>query len=130
MDKTIYVAIAGLIPLLILSGCVSENKVEKTAVSNLTIGVKTFTLTELFMLCEEKKADKYSGVALDDVIKKAGLSDPDKHTYTVIASDGYQKTVKWEDMEEGVLTNESLAVFPHLPKMYWIRDVVEVKQNE
>lgn len=128
-DRIFTMVVLGVLSLLVFSGCVDEERTEVKEADSLVVGGKSFTLDELFSSCELRSVDGGSGVALDDVVKKAGVSNPETCTYTLIASDNYQKTVKWEDMEKGVLTNESLAVFPHLPKMYWVRDVVEVKQN-
>jgi len=129
MNKNVSITIVGVIALLLISGCISEEE-EKSTINGLKIADRTFTLKELFAICEERNLDEHSGIALDDMVIKAGISNPEEYTYTIIASDNYQKTVKWEDMQKGVLTNESFAVFPHLPKMYWVRDVIEVKQNE
>jgi hypothetical protein len=134
MDKSIIpAAIASLIALIMISGCVTDGGEESTTstpkVNSLEISDKAFTLEELFELCEQKNQDKHSGIALDCVVEKAGIENPKEHTYTIIASDNYRKTVKWEDMQKGILTNESVAIFPHLPKMYWIRDMVEVRES-
>lgn len=129
MNKNVPLGIVGVIALLLISGCIDKEEEENT-IDTLKIGEKTFTLEELFAVCEERNLDEHSGIALDCVVREAGIESPEKYAYTVIASDSYQKTVKWEDMQKGVLTSEGMAVFPHLPKMYWIRDVVEVRYDE
>jgi hypothetical protein len=129
MKKRLYaILVMGIISLMIFSCCINEE--EEKSVNGIKIAGSTFTTKELFEICEERTLEGNSGIALDDMIRKSGIDNPEGYTYTLIASDNYQKTVKWEDMQKGILTNESLAVFPHLPKMYWIRDVVEVRRNE
>lgn len=95
----------------------------------ITIGEKVFTFEQLFQMCQQRelKEINYSGIALDDMILKAGITLSDSHEYTIIGADGYQKTVTWENLKNGVLTEEKRAVFSDLPKAFRVRDVVEIK---
>ncbi len=104
------------------------SKTDKT--STLKIGEKTFTFEELSSQCEKKEINNQTGIALDCIIKKV-IDEPEKYTYALIGSDGYQKTVTFEDTQKGILTNnESQVVFEHLPKGYRVRDMVEIRPSK
>ena len=81
------------------------------------------------MDCKQREfADiNFSGIALDDIIIKSGVSSPENHEYTIIGADAYQKTVTWEDMKNGMLTEDNQVVFSDLPQAFNVRDVVEIK---
>jgi hypothetical protein len=69
----------------------------------------------------------YSGVSLSCIINISNIHDPEIHDYTIIALDGYTKTVSWNDMKKGILTDKRYAVFSHLPRAYWITDVLKIE---
>ncbi|MEE9441020.1 MAG: hypothetical protein V3V27_03710, partial [Candidatus Thermoplasmatota archaeon] len=75
----------------------------------------------------ESNSELFSGIALDDLMLKTGVSNPEKHEYTIIASDGYQKTVKWENMKNGILTEEGQSIFSDLAKAFRIKDIVKIE---
>ena len=125
-----------LIPLLaivvLLIGTGSSLYVQATqreVGETITIGDEVFIFEQLFQMCQQKELEEigYSGVALDDVILKAGVSSPESHEYTIIGAVEYQKTVTWENMRNGVLTEEKKVVFSDLPKAFRVRDVVEIE---
>lgn len=95
----------------------------------ITIGDEVFTFEQLFQICQQKELEElgYSGVALDDMILKAGVPSPENHEYTIIGADGYQKTVTWDNLRNGVLTEEKRVVFSDLPKAFRVRDVVKIE---
>lgn len=125
-----------LIPLVafivILIGTVSTVYVHATQQEigeTIKIGDEIFTYEHLFQMCEYKELKEigFSGIALDDMILKAGVSSPETHEYTIIGADAYQKTVSWENLKNGVLTEEKRAAFSDLPKAFRVRDVIEIK---
>ncbi|MDG6219019.1 MAG: hypothetical protein QCI00_06225, partial [Candidatus Thermoplasmatota archaeon] len=67
------------------------------------------------------------GISLSELLNSTQLSCPSCHSYTIKAKDGYQQTVIWDDMQQGVLTMEKRVYFPHLAHAFWIRDVVEIE---
>lgn len=73
------------------------------------------------------------GVPLEDLIRDAGVDDPEDHEYRIIAADGYLKTVSWKDMETGVISlegtseHDKMVVFEDKAKAYWVFDVVEIE---
>jgi hypothetical protein len=54
--------------------------------------------------------DTYSatGWSLSDMVNYTGLANPETHNYTIMADDGYNKTVTWEAMMDGVLVQDSV----------------------
>ena len=58
---------------------------------------------------------------------KTGVSHPDQHTYTLHGVDGYEKTVTWENMKNGLLTKNQESVFSDLPKAFRVKDIVTIE---
>ena len=97
----------------------------------LLIGKEKISLSQLFRVLEQRKIKDHQGIVLGNIIEKAGVENPEKHSYTIVGVDGYQKTVLWENFKEGILTREKRVVFSELPRQYWIRDVVKIEvKNE
>ncbi|MFH1100633.1 MAG: hypothetical protein V1726_01155 [Methanobacteriota archaeon] len=126
-----------LLPLLallvLLLGSVSSVYVYATTTTStsLTINGTRYTLDQIFYIGKQTtiKVDDtvFVGVALDDLMQKSGVLSPQNHEYVIIGVDGYQKTVKWENMMHGVLTNEGQTVFSDLPKAFRVKDVVSIE---
>lgn len=110
--------------LFLFVGCVSQ---ETRDVDEIRVAGSVLSISELSAACGLVEADGYPGIPFDCIIIQAGVDNPEAYSYTIIGSDGYQKTVDWEDIQQGFLTDEGLAVFPHLPKAFWVKGVVEVK---
>ena len=58
---------------------------------------------------------------------KTGVSNPEQHMYTLKGSDGYEKTVIWENMKNGLLTKDRESIFSDLPKAFRVKDVVTIE---
>ena len=90
-----------------------------------------YTIDQLFFMGKQKTVESnselFSGIALDDLMLKTGVSNPETHEYTIIASDGYQKTVQWENMKNGILTEEGQSIFSDLAKAFRIKDIVKIE---
>ena len=71
--------------------------------------------------------ESYTGVPLYSIIQFVGVNEPEKHYYTIIGADGYRKTVSWNDMKSGVLTENNRVAFENLPKAFMVRDVVKIE---
>lgn len=95
----------------------------------IKINGQSYTIDQLFYLTKPRAFPSLnsSGIALDDLIIKTGVSCPACHDYTFTAKDGYQKTVTWENMKNGLLTKEGKTVFSDLPKAFRIKDVVSIE---
>lgn len=98
----------------------------------LLLNKEEISLPQLFRVLEEKKIKDYQGIVLGNIIEKAGVENPEKHSYTIVGADGYQKTVSWENFKEGILTRDKKrVVFSDLPRQYWVEDVVKIEvKNE
>ena len=101
---------------------------EKT--EGLLIGETEFPLNELFNTSELITVKEYQGVSLAEIINKAGIENPEAQEYTIIAEDGYQKTVEWESIQEGIFTSEKRVVFSDLPQQYWIKNTTRIGIRE
>lgn len=94
----------------------------------ITIYKQQYTIEKLFTIVEPRafEALNYSGIALDDLIIKVGVECPTCNNYVIAGGDGYQKTVTWENMQNGLLTSDKMTVFSDLPKAFRVRDIVEI----
>jgi hypothetical protein len=101
---------------------------EKT--EDLLVGETEFSLDELFDTSELITVEEYQGVSLAEIINKAGIENPEAQEYTIIAEDGYQKTVEWESIQEGIFTSERRVIFPDLPQQYWIKNTTTIEIKE
>lgn len=106
-----------------------DNNLENMDVDTITIYNKRYTVEHIFSIAEPRTFSdlNFSGVALDDLIIKIGVECPECNTYNIIAGDGYQKTVKWENMQNGLLTIDKMTVFTDLPKAYRVKNIVEIE---
>ena len=68
-----------------------------------------------------------SGIPTDKLISYTNISCPSNHSYTFIATDGYQQTVPWEYIQQGVFTEEKRVFFPNLAHAFWVRDVFKIE---
>lgn len=87
-------------------------------------------LDQLFKIVKSETIEEYRGVPLEAVIIQAGIKAPEQHTYILSAAGGYQKTVTWEDLQQGLLLREGRAVLPSLPKQYWIKNLARIEVIE
>jgi len=127
MGKEKIIPIAALMILLI--GASSTIYVYASTIDSeyININDQDYTIDQIFFIGEERSFEEFSGVALDDLMIKIGVPNPETHEYTIIAADSYQKTVNWENMKNGLLTEEVVSIFSDLPKSYRIRDIVKIE---
>lgn len=122
-----------LIPIFAVAvlfiGSLSSIYVYATQINSeyIDINGQEYTVDQLFFIGEERTFETFSGIALDTLMMKIGIPEPEKHEYTIIASDGYQKTVKWENMKNGLLTEDGQSIFSDLPKAFRIKDIVKIE---
>ena len=102
------------------TGCIDVNGVK---VCFIELYEKIGTITIHNSITNES----YTGVPLDKIIEFAGVKNLEKHSYVIIGADGYRKTVKWEDMTRGVLTEEGRVAFEHLPKAFMVKKAVKIE---
>lgn len=129
MGKDRFLPIIALCVLAIAS--ISSIYVYTTQATTETILINGhhYTIDQLFTITKPRTFTdlNYSGIALDDLVVQTGVKNPEIHTYTIIGSDGYEKTVTWENMRNGVLTHNRMVVFSDLPKAFRVKDVVIIE---
>jgi hypothetical protein len=131
MGKEKFIQILAII--IIIIGGISTAYVYATQIDKdtITLNGQEFTIDQIFYLGETRiiqtiEGEK-TGVALDDLITKIGVDCPACHEYTIKAKDGYEKTVNWDIMKTGILTDSKRIFFPDTAKAYWVRDVVVIE---
>ncbi len=117
--------------LILLIGSVSSIYVYATQATTETLFVngQHYTEDQLFSLTQPRSFNEsqYSGIALDDLMLKTGVSHPEQHTYTLRGADGYEKTVTWQNMKNGLLTKNRESIFSDLPKAFRVKDIVIIE---
>ena len=129
MGKEKLIPIFALIVLII--GSISSIYVYATQIDSELVNVNSqdYTIDQIFFMTEKRSFEEleYSGVALDDLIIKSGVANPEQHEYTIVGADGYQKTVTWANMKDGLLTIEKQSIFSELPKAFRVKDIVKIE---
>lgn len=119
--------------LILLIGSISSIYVyaTQTTTNTLRVNGQHYTIDQLFSLTKPRTVNdsQYTGIALDDLMQKTGVSDPEQHLYTLKASDGYEKTVTWENMKNGLLTKDRESIFSDLPKAFHVKDIIAIEVN-
>jgi hypothetical protein len=121
-----------LCALLVLTiGCVSSLYVyaHQTNTETIMVNGQSYTIDGLFVITQPRVFDNlnFSGIALDDVIVQSGLTNPEQHTFLIKGADGYEKTVTWENMKNGLLTKNRESVFSDLPKAFRVKDIISIE---
>jgi hypothetical protein len=131
MGKKKLIPLFAMIVLLIGTCSTAYVYATQTDADGIIINGQQYTINQIFFIAEPRSFDslEFSGIALDDLIKKAGVGCPSCHTYTIIAEDNYQKTVSWENLQGGLLTKEGMTVFPDLPKAFRVKNIVKIEVN-
>jgi hypothetical protein len=119
--------------LILLIGSVSSVYVYaiQTTTDTLEVNGKNYTIDQLFSFVQVRTLNEsqYTGIALDDLMLKTGVVQPEEYKYILKGSDGYEKTVTWENMKNGLLTKERESIFSDLPKAFHIKEVVIIEVN-
>jgi len=129
MEKDRLLPIFALLILLIGSISSIYVYVTQATTSTLLVNGQHYTMDQLFSLVQPRSFNEsqYSGIALDDLMLKTGVSQPEQHKYTLRGADGYEKTVTWENMKNGLLTKDSESVFSDLPKAFRVKDIITIE---
>jgi len=119
--------------LILLIGSISSIYVyaTQTTTNTLLVNGQHYTIDQLLSLTKPRTVNDshYTGIALDDLMLKTGVSYPEQHQYTLKASDGYEKTVTWENMKNGLLTKDRESIFSDLPKAFHVKDIITIEVN-
>lgn len=127
MKKSRLVTIFAAIVLLVGIGSTIFVNASLNNSQEVNVGGKAYSINELFEIAETRTLAGETGIALDSLIIQTGTADPENSLYTIIAADGYQKTVSWENMKNGIMTKARESVFSDLPKAYGIKEIIEIK---
>ena len=127
MGKEKFIPIIAIFVLLLASLSTIYVYATTADSDHIIINGSEYTIEQLFFMSKERSYETFSGIALDDLLKKVGIPKPENHEYTLVASDGYQKTVKWENMKNGLLTEEGQSIFSDLPKAFRVKDIVKIE---
>ena len=103
----------------------------QTSTDTIQVNNQECSINQLFSFTASRSFPEmnYTGIALDDLMIQTGVTRPDQHTYTIRGADGYEKTVTWENMKNGLLTKNHVSVFSDLPKAFRVKDVVTIEVN-
>jgi hypothetical protein len=101
----------------------------QTTTETLIVNGQDYTIDQLFSLARPRSLNEseFTGIALDDLLLKTGVSNPEQHQYTLRGADGYEKTVSWDNMKNGLLTKNSESIFSDLPKAFRVKDIVTIE---
>lgn len=129
MGKDRLLPIFALFMLLIASASSLYVYASQTTTETLFINGQHYTIDQLFFLTRSRifNDNDSVGIALDDLMLKTGVSSPEQHTYTLKGVDGYEKTVTWENMKNGLLTKDRESIFSDLPKAFFVKDIIEIE---
>lgn len=132
--KNTTLVLFGLMSVMLLlvfgAGCTDNGEDEEDEGVTITVDGKEFKWSEISSL-DTKTVDGNTGISLSAIVLNAGVASPDTHTYDLVGSDDYTKTVTWDFMLEGVLVEkDTLPVFPDLPNRYKVKNLVEIKVSD
>lgn len=134
MKKIILPLIAAILLTASLASLIYEkNKQNKNSTidkKKIEINNKNYLFPNKFKNIDQISINNFNGIPLDKIIIKAGIKNPENLKFTIISSDNYQKTVSWEDLKKGIITDKKNVIFEHLPKGFWIKDVIKIEAAE
>jgi len=131
MGKEKLLPVFAIVVLLI--GCFSALYVNAIEIDSKTIKIndREYTISQIFSLVSTRTIvtdeGKKTGAALDELIIKTGSMCSSCNAYTFKSKDGYQQTVTWDYLENGVLTHENRIYFSNSAHSFWVKDLVEIE---
>jgi len=101
---------------------------------NLLINGQSFEMQTLFTTFSnttiETDDGNKTGILLSEILLSTDLDCPNCNLYILKASDGYQQTVDWNDIKQGILSFNKRSYFPHLAHAFWVRDIIQIEVKE
>jgi len=95
---------------------------------HLFVWQQPFDIIEEKLTLEDNESNMYEGVRLSDVVNLTGISEPSSHQFNIIGAEGYNMTVRWQDMLEGILILDGRrCMFRTLEKAFWVSDIAEIE---
>ena len=129
--KERIIPILALIVILISGSSTAYVYLSQIETDTITINAEEYTIEQLFFMVDTKTIQtvegEKTGISLEDMIQKIGVSCTDCYEYTIKAKDGYEKTVSWDILSTGILTDNYRVFFPDTPKAFWVRDIIEIE---
>lgn len=117
--------------LILFIACTSSLYVyaSQATTDTLLVNKQYYTINQLFSFTKPRLLNDSNsmGIALDDLMVKTGVSHPEQHIYILKGVDGYEKTVTWENMKNGLLTKGRESIFSDLPKAFNVKNIVEIE---
>ena len=119
--------------IVLLIGTFSAIYVNATQVDKdtITINGEEYTTDQIFSIARSKEIETdegmKSGISLEDLMIKVGISCVSCSKYTFKAKDGYQQTVDFEILKSGILTDYSKVYFKDTAHALWVSDVIEIE---
>ncbi len=101
----------------------------QTTTDTLLINGHEYSIDHLFSMTTPRSFNDSdaTGIALDNLMMKTGVTHPEQHTFTLRGADGYEKTVTWENMNNGLLTKNRESIFSDLPKAFRVKDIITIE---
>ena len=131
MGKEQTLPLIAILILIISSSTTLFVYAQTTNQKLITIADETYTIDQLSTLGTQKTLEiedkTYIGIHLSNLIKKIGISNPEQQQYTLTGTDGYQKTVTWENLQNGILTLEQQTIFSDLPKAFRVKNIITIE---
>ena len=90
MGKERIIPVIALCILLLSVGATAYVYTTQADASFISINNQDYTIDQLFSIADARSFDDidFSGIALDDLIKKVGIAAPETHDYTLVGDDG------------------------------------------
>jgi hypothetical protein len=130
MGKVHLILLVGAVGVLVLGSASSLYvTLDSEEAAGVTVNGHPYTMATLLADVPSRSLPDLAadGIALDRLIVYAEVTDPEARQYRIIGEDGYQKTVTWENLRHGLLTEDRQAVFSDLPKAFNVRDVATIE---
>jgi len=131
MGKEKIIPILALIVILISGTSTAYVYVTQIDKDTITVNGQEYSVEQIFYMGVQKTIQtvegEKKGIFLEDLIHKVGVGCPSCHEYTIKGKDGYQKTVNWDIMKTGVLTDDKRVFFSDKPKAFWVSDIIEIE---
>lgn len=123
--------ILGMVALLVLFGSLSAlvyNASNTRSTDILKVNGKEYEWEALENEFDVMEYQGNSGISVREVLEDSGVTKFEGRSFRFIGSDGYEKEIPWEDMDNGMInTEEKKVIFPGLAKAFWVRDLVEIE---
>lgn len=137
MRRVVPLIAAGLLLLGTAATIYVQSFQQQESTESITINGRDVTYDELADASQETTItgyddERYTGIAMPDVLAYTGITEPAAHSYEFIGADGYSKQVEWKHVQDSILSNQDnkRVIFTELPRQFWVADLIEIKVIE